>query len=99
MEVKVDVPEVESRTNGSGDMSFSGRAEEADLSISGSGDIHCFGLTSKTASIKINGSGNADVYATRQLNLKINGSGDIRYKGGANVDSHINGSGSVTKAD
>lgn len=96
---QIDAPAVESNTSGSGDVSFSGRAANAEMSVSGSGDIHCFGLTSENIGITINGSGDADVYATKQLNLTVNGSGDVRYKGGASVNSHINGSGSASKAD
>ncbi len=99
IEAKIDAPAVESHTSGSGDVSFNGKTNDADFSVSGSGDIKCFGLTADNASITINGSGNADVYATKQLNLHVNGSGDVRYKGGASVNSHINGSGSVSKAD
>ncbi len=99
IDVKIDAPAVESHSSGSGDLSFSGKATEAEMSIAGSGDIHCFGLTTEHTIININGSGNADVYATKQLDIKVNGSGDVRYKGGASVDSHINGSGGASKAD
>ncbi len=99
IEAKVNTLSLESHTSGSGDVTFSGKADDAAMTISGSGDIHCFSLTSENASVSINGSGDADVYATKQLTLKVNGSGDVRYKGGASVDSHINGSGSVSKAD
>lgn len=99
VEAKIDAPSVESHTSGSGDITFSGKTGDADLSVSGSGDIHCFSLTADNAKITINGSGNADVYASKQLDLHVNGSGDVKYKGGASVNSHINGSGSVSKAD
>ncbi|MDQ2752851.1 MAG: DUF2807 domain-containing protein [Bacteroidota bacterium] len=99
VEAKIDAPSVESHTSGSGDISFSGKTGDASLSVSGSGNIHCLGLTTENASITINGSGNADVYASKQLDIHVNGSGDVRYKGGASVNSHINGSGSVSKAE
>ena len=99
VEAKIDAPSVESHTSGSGDVSFSGKAGNIEVSVAGSGNIECFGLTSENAHITINGSGNANVYATKQIDLTVNGSGDIRYKGGASVNSHINGSGSVSKAD
>ena len=57
-------------TSGSGDITFTGKADAMQtMTVSGSGDIHCFGLTSQQCtSITINGSGNADVYATKQVN-------------------------------
>lgn len=99
IQAKVDADALESETSGSGNVSFSGRADDAEMSVAGSGNIHCFSLTTENTSITINGSGNADVYATKKLNLTVNGSGDIQYKGSATVDSHINGSGSVSKKD
>lgn len=99
IEVKVNTPELESRTKGSGDITLDGAADKLAISVYGSGDIDGFNLNSQHASISINGSGNARVYATRQLTLNVNGSGDVEYKGGASVNSRINGSGSVSKAD
>ena len=81
------------------------------LNLSGSADkweLHlyrvrgictCFGLNTQDAQVSINGSGDAEVMASKQLTLKINGSGQIKYKGSPNVESHINGSGSVTKVE
>lgn len=99
MNIKVDAPSLESHTTGSGDITFSGKAESADISVAGSGNIHSFGLITQATEISITGSGDAEVYATRQLNVKVVGSGDVKYKGGASVDSHITGSGSASKED
>jgi len=97
--VQVNTPELESRMNGSGNIKLSGSADKWETFIAGSGNVYCFGLNTQKAEVTINGSGDAEVMASKQLTLKINGSGNIKYKGGANVDSHINGSGSVTKVE
>jgi hypothetical protein len=97
--VQVNTPELESRMSGSGDIKLSGSADKWEASISGSGNLYCFGLNTQRAEVTINGSGDAEVMASKQLTLKINGSGNIKYRGSANVDSHINGSGSVSKAE
>ncbi len=99
MNIKLDATSVESHTAGSGDIIFSGKTKSADMSVAGSGNIHSFGLTTQNTEINITGSGDAEVYATRELNVKVIGSGDVRYKGGASVDAHITGSGSASKAD
>ena len=99
MNIKLDAPSIESHTAGSGDITFSGKAASADMSVAGSGNIHSFGLTTQSTEIKITGSGDAEIYATRQINVKVVGSGDVHYKGGASVDTHITGSGSASKAD
>ena len=99
IDVQVNTPELESKTSGSGNTKLSGSADEWDASLSGSGNFYCFGLNTQKAEVSINGSGDAEVMASKQLTLKINGSGNIKYRGNANVDSHINGSGSVSKVE
>src|SRR4051812_22666354 len=97
--VQVNTPELESRMNGSGDIKLSGSADKWEGYIAGSGNLYCFGLNTQKAEVSINGSGDAEVMASKQLTFKINGSGNVKYRGSANVDSHINGSGSVSKVD
>ena len=67
--------------------------------IFGSGDVKAMDLLSEETSVKIMGSGNADVYSSVKLNVDVAGSGDVRYKGGGQVNSHIAGSGEVKKVD
>jgi len=51
------------------------------------------------ATIKIYGSGDADVFADEKLDVHVAGSGDVTYKGNAQVSSSIAGSGRVKKVD
>jgi len=97
--LQVNTPELKSLMNGSGNIKLVGSADKWIAAISGSGNIYCFDLNTQKAEVSINGSGDAEVMASKQLTLKINGSGQIRYKGNANIESHINGSGSVTKVE
>jgi hypothetical protein len=99
IDMQVNTPELKSLMNGSGNIKLSGSADKWVAGLSGSGNIYCFGLNTQKAEVGINGSGDAEVMASKQLTLKINGSGHIKYRGNANVDSHINGSGSVTKVE
>jgi hypothetical protein len=97
--LQVNTPDLKSLMDGSGNIKLSGSADKWVAAISGSGNIYCFDLNTQKAQVTINGSGDAEVMASKQLTLKINGSGQIRYKGSPNVESHINGSGSVSKVD
>lgn len=99
IDVQVNTPSLESKMNGSGNIKLRGSADEWDAVLSGSGNMYCFELNTQEAEVSINGSGDAEVMATKKLDLKINGSGQIRYKGSPNVESHINGSGSVSKVN
>ena len=100
--IKVDVhaPSVESHMSGSGDINLSGEAKKFEGSLSGSGNIRAMDLKTEETSIRISGSGNADVFASAKLDVRVTGSGDVRYKGGVQqVTSNITGSGSVKKMD
>lgn len=100
--IKVDLnaPSVEAEMSGSGDISLSGEAKKFEGGLSGSGNIKAMDLKTEESSIRISGSGNADVFVSDKLSVKVTGSGDVRYKGGAQqISSSITGSGSVKKVD
>jgi hypothetical protein len=82
---------------GSGDISTAGTADSQDILIGGSGAYHAPDLKSKTATITIAGSGDADLNATEKLNVTIAGSGSVTYTGDPTVTQHILGSGTVKK--
>jgi hypothetical protein len=99
MNVEVDAPEVEAEINGSGNIKIKGQTKRFKSAVIGSGDVKAMELLSEETSVKIMGSGNADVYSSVKLNVDVAGSGDVRYKGGGQVNSHIAGSGEVKKVD
>lgn len=90
---------IEASVSGSGNLALSGKTKELDGRISGSGNIRAKQLQSAVTSIKISGSGNAEVVATEKLNSKIAGSGEVLYWGNAAVESKISGSGKVRRKD
>lgn len=81
--------------SGSGKMNLIGTTNFEDLNISGSGDFHAYGLNSANSTIRISGSGNAEVSVSNNLNVEISGSGDVFYKGNPTVNSSISGSGKL----
>lgn len=93
----VDAPEIAAETNGSGDIDLKGSAKTWTGEIRGSGNIRAIDLKSDDATIKIYGSGNADVFADSRLDVHVAGSGDVNYKGNAQISSSIAGSGKVRK--
>lgn len=97
--MQIDAPEVEAHVSGSGDVHLLGCTRKAALSSSGSGNFYCYGLLSEETHIRMAGSGNADVYASKTLEVQVAGSGDISYKGRPAVQQSIAGSGSVRHAE
>ncbi len=99
IKMDVDAPEIDAEINGSGDIDLKGETKSFKTEIRGSGNVRAMDLKSEDASLKIYGSGDADVFASVKLDVHIAGSGDVRYKGNAQTSSNIAGSGSVKKVD
>ncbi|MDP3965157.1 MAG: head GIN domain-containing protein [bacterium] len=86
-----------STISGSGDFALSGEVGSQILKINGSGEYLAQELSSREASIDINGSGTAEVWAEDTLEVDISGSGTVRYLGNPQVSQSISGSGDIEK--
>jgi len=99
--IKMDVnaPDIDAEINGSGDINLTGETKKFNGEIRGSGNVKALDLKSEDATVKIYGSGNADIFASVKLDVHVAGSGDVNYKGNAQVSSSIAGSGRVKKVE
>jgi len=95
--MEADATLIQSRISGSGRIDIAGKAKKHELDISGSGGIYAFNLRTNDTKVKINGSGDAKVFAIGSLYARISGSGSVYYKGEPKLSSDINGSGRVIK--
>ncbi len=94
----VEVKTIECNISGSGDMKLAGRAESSAVSVSGSGDYSARDLATATTSVRVSGSGDAEVNASERLDAAVHGSGDVHYTGGVkNVSSSKTGSGDISR--
>lgn len=88
-QIKVDV-------SGSGSIDLKGTVKDANMKLSGTGDIYCYDLLAENAKVKVSGVGNAQVYASNKLEAKVSGVGNVRYKGNpASVIKKVSGLGKV----
>ena len=99
IKMDIDAPEINTETNGSGDIFLKGETKSFEGEIHGSGNIKALDLRSGDATIKIYGSGDADVFVEGKLDVHVAGSGDVNYKGNAQISSSIAGSGRVKKVN
>lgn len=91
-----DKPRIALIMSGSGDVRVQGRAEDARIDISGSGDADLSTLELANATIDIDGSGEAELAATGQVNVDISGSGDVNLtRRPAQLTQTVSGSGEV----
>ncbi|NLR56758.1 DUF2807 domain-containing protein [Chitinophaga polysaccharea] len=94
---EINAPAVKASIAGSGNIQLKGETRDMDLVIAGSGNFEGDKLLAENASVKIAGSGDADVYASVKLDAKITGSGNVNYGGTPSVNSSVTGSGTVQK--
>ncbi len=101
MEVtKVDQPGVFTIGNfGSGNISIQGTALSLNIKNEGSGNIRAFDFPVENCSVDIEGSGNAEVHCSDDLEVSIEGSGNVFYKGSPSINASISGSGKVIDAN
>lgn len=97
IEVNMDVNEYSAVVSGSGTILARGVADNAKITIAGSGDFDGIDLNTANTSAKVSGSGNINIHADKTLDALISGSGDIRYSGNATVKSTKSGSGKISK--
>jgi hypothetical protein len=82
--------------SGSGDIHLTGTTDAQSVKLDGSGTYLGSQLTSHTTDVQIDGSGNARVNATGQLDAQISGSGNISYTGSPVLTTHISGNGAIS---
>jgi len=96
---KLSQKEFELIANGSGKYSVTGKVENLDVKLNGSGKIELSNLVTQHGTAKVNGSGFIRVMATLSLKAKVNGIGRIEYSGSPEqLETSLNGKGSIIEA-
>ncbi len=97
IEGTVECENFSGKISGSGKITLAGSSKNARLEISGSGKFNGEEHHTRTATIDIEGSGNANVWATDHLKATISGSGNVKYIGEPTIKSKVKGSGKIKK--
>ena len=86
------------RSKGSGDIELDGRTGRVIVDLDGSGNVDLASLAAREASVRVGGSGDAEVRAAEKLDVAVDGSGDVRYHGDPALSQQVDGSGDVNQA-
>jgi hypothetical protein len=78
-------------------ISATGTVDSADLTMDGPSKLAMSKLETKNMTIKLNGLGDAEVFATETLTANVNGVGHVRYLGDPHTVANVHGMGSVEK--
>ena len=77
--------------SGAGEMELSGKADTADLTLSGVGEIKALSLETRDATVNLSGTGSIRVNSSENLHINANGTGSVEYKGAARVNRNTGG--------
>jgi hypothetical protein len=93
---KVSVVSLGTEISGSGSVAIeSGVVGALEVTVSGSGSFAGPDLESRVATVRLSGSGDAEVWATEGLDAGVSGSGSVSYWGSPRLTEDVTGSGSV----
>jgi hypothetical protein len=96
---RIDAAELAIEVSGSGDVSASGTVGDLTATIDGAGDAHLFDLRARTATVKVQGAGDAELNVSDRLDVSVQGAGDVRYRGRPSVRQTVEGAGDIRPAD
>jgi putative autotransporter adhesin-like protein len=96
---RIDTDGLSIEVSGSGDVSASGTVGNLIATIDGAGDAHLFDLRARTATVSVQGAGDAELNVTDRLDVSVQGAGDVRYRGRPSVRQTVEGAGDIRPAD
>ena len=77
----------------------SGDVDSGIYKISGSGAVRMFGVTQRSATVKLSGVADVELSVAGRLDVSISGAGAVKYKGYPALMQHISGVGSIVNAN
>ena len=97
IEAEFDVDELHINGSGAVNMDLSGRADTADINISGAGAIEAMELQTKSAFVAISGTGDVEISCSDNLDVDISGAGSVVYRGDPKVTQNTGGIATIKK--
>jgi len=94
-----DVNSLKASMAGAGDFEFSGKADIAEIDLSGAGKLNAFSLQTREASVVLSGAGTIRISSSEKLSIKASGAGTVEYKGSPSLSVNTGGLVSIKKAD
>jgi len=99
MDIDVKGKKISTDISGSGTIVLKGYATSNNISLSGPGILNGYNCELENATIKVGGSGMAEIMVSENMEAYIMGSGSIKHKGNTKkVTKKVYGSGSIDRA-
>jgi len=85
--------------SGAGNLELSGKADIAELSISGTGTLNAFELETRDATVNLSGSGTVRMGVSENLHISASGAGSVEYKGTPGLSLNTSGAVRIRQVD
>jgi putative autotransporter adhesin-like protein len=95
---RIDTDELSVEVSGAGAVSASGTVGNLIATIHGAGDAHLYDLQARTATVTVQGAGDAELNVSDRLDVTVQGAGDVRYRGRPSVRQTVEGAGDIRPA-
>jgi len=96
---ELEVNNLKANISGACSFELSGKADNADISMSGAGEFKAFSLQVREATVGFSGAGAIKINCSEKLSINANGAGSIEYKGSPSISLNKNGLVSIKKVD
>ena len=93
IDLALNAESLTSVASGGADITFRGKVNTFNVTITGTGSVDAENLESKECDVVISGLGKARVCAEKKLNVNISGLGKVDYKGNPHINQVISGAG------
>ena len=94
---ELDLPELELEIEGAGEVEATGTADRLSATIQGAGHARLSDLAVRTATVLVQGAGEADLNVSERLDVKVQGAADVTYRGRPEVTREIDGAGEIRR--
>jgi len=96
---ELDVNSLKASMSGVGSFVLYGRADNAEINMSGAGEFNASSLQVREASVNLSGAGTIRVYCSEKLHINADGVGTLEYRGSPILSLNKSGAVSIRKAD
>jgi len=86
-----DVNILKASVSGAGSFELTGKADIAEIELSGTGELNAFSLQTREASVDLSGVGTIRISCSEKLSIDANGMGTVEYRGSPSLSLIKNG--------
>jgi hypothetical protein len=96
---ELDVKSLKASVSGAGSFELSGKADKAEIVLSGAGEINAFSLQTREASVNLSGAGSIKINCSEKLHIEADGVGSLEYRGSPTLSLNSSGPVSIKKVN